>query len=288
MPEGGLPLNVSPTLPSPTYLHNSVLRQPEKELQEMVSETLFEGLVTLSDEEAGDMNQQPQRLPLPISQVEEDIQEQHRQAVENSLAETEVEMELMREQEIDRQERQMLLTKSTVSMYERYQRHWIVRVVPSKGYTDINVFCKKFQRYMTENLAEEHDPVRGIEPLRVNPKVRSQYQLPYDPTLPLPSYKTVDAYIKAVIGLYVSQKSDSTNKAMQNEPHPRPAQVRTLMKKYQLRMAALKKSVVSSNLTFDEGNYFKVLKRTMRTAWTHKYRHLGGGRNTISSTFALS
>ncbi|KAG0321868.1 hypothetical protein BGZ99_003635, partial [Dissophora globulifera] len=131
---------------------------------------------------------------------------------------------------------------------------------------------------MTENIAEEHDPVRGIEPLRVNPKVRSQQQLPYDPNLPLPSYETVDAYIKAVIDLYVSQKSDSTNKAMQNESHPRSAQVRTLMKKYHLRMAALKKSVVSTDLTFDEGNDLEVLRQTMRTSWTHKYRHLGGGR----------
>ena len=44
----------------------------------------------------------------------------------------------------------------------------------------------------------------------------------HNPDQPLPSYETVDAYIKAVIDLYVAQKSDSTNTAMQNEPPPAP------------------------------------------------------------------
>ena len=98
----------------------------------------------------------------------------------------------------------------------------------------------------------------------------------HNPDQPLPSYETVDVYIKAVIDLYVAQKSDSTNTAMQNEPHPHPVHVQTLMEKYQLKMATRKKSMVLTDLTFDKGNDLEVLKQTPRISWPHKYQHPGG------------
>ncbi|KAI8599967.1 hypothetical protein EDD21DRAFT_444916 [Dissophora ornata] len=175
-----------------------------------------------------------------IDILPEDVPQQVQRVVANSLAGTEVDIELaeatgqdttmmmntLAEQETDlmiQQKPEKLLTKITVSMYQRYQRHWMEWCI-RKGYPDNNVYSKKFQRYMAEN------------------------------------------------------KSDSTNKAMQNEPHPRSPRVRMLMKKYQLRMAELKKSTVLTDLSFDEGNNLDVLKQTMRISWTHKYRHLGGSK----------
>ncbi|KAF8939870.1 hypothetical protein BGZ58_008498 [Dissophora ornata] len=153
------------------------------------------------------------------SNIDKDFREQYRRAVENSMTETEADIGIfatqgsiqapvilntLAEQEADmtiQQERQKLLTKSTTSMYQRYQRHWVVH---PKSIPRCQRFLQEVSALHGGNVAEEPDPAKGIQPLRINPKSRSVVQPVYDPNLPLPSYITVDAYIKAAIDLYVT------------------------------------------------------------------------------------
>ncbi|KAG0349067.1 hypothetical protein BGZ54_004455, partial [Gamsiella multidivaricata] len=112
--------------------------------------------------------------------------------------------------------------------------------------------------YMAENLAEETDEDEGVYPIRVlrrkKRKAMSGAQVdPLDETDKLPSYETVDAYIKAACDLYESQKADPSNAAMHSEPHSRSRNIRGLMKSYRLRIANTRKSAHAASLTIEDG-----------------------------------
>ncbi|KAF9137141.1 hypothetical protein BGX21_007889, partial [Mortierella sp. AD011] len=91
----------------------------------------------------------------------------------------------------------------------------------------------------------------------------------YDPNAPLPSYETVDGYVKAITALYQDQKSNPAMPEMQHQEHPRSPGVRALMEAYLLRISKLKKVTDVASLTLDQGYEIQTLKEVMRKGWTH-------------------
>ncbi|KAF9342193.1 hypothetical protein BGX26_008089, partial [Mortierella sp. AD094] len=96
-----------------------------------------------------------------------------------------------------------MLSKSTVSQYLRYERHWAAWC-ERRGYGNIYVELVRARRYLEELTAEHPDPENGIEPLRVRIKNKSGAPVRYGP----PSLETVDMYIKSLVNLYQTQCAD--------------------------------------------------------------------------------
>ncbi|KAI8346853.1 hypothetical protein B0O80DRAFT_517285 [Mortierella sp. GBAus27b] len=174
-------------------------------------------------------------------------------------------------------DRKAMQSKSTKSTYSRYLRHWAAWC-DRKGYPDHNVKQDRFLVYMRENLAPVTDIENGVIPLRVV-KSRKNEGTPDgedEPVGTLPSFETVDGYVKAATDLYWSQKSDPENDAMHNEPSPRSAAIHTLMHSYRLRLAETKTSMDPSNLVIEQGHELGALKQLMRDGLIHNYPNLGG------------
>ncbi|KAG0000753.1 hypothetical protein BGZ65_004085, partial [Modicella reniformis] len=181
-------------------------------------------------------------------------------------------------------DRKVMQTKSTKTVYGRYQKHWIAWC-DRKGYPDHNVKQDRFLVYMSENLAMEPDPGKGVIPLRVKPRGKPKEVPEGGPddddkaVGTLPSYQTVDAYIKAANDLYCTQVADPMNAGMRNEPPPRSGAIQTLMHSYKLRLAESETSSIdSTNLMIKQGHEMDALKQVMRDGWTYNYPHLGGSK----------
>lgn len=133
--------------------------------------------------------------------------------------------------------------------------------------------------YMSENLAPEPDPENDVVPLRVKPRGKSKEATEGDeeePLCTLPSYETVDAYVKAGTDLYWTQMADHKNVEMHSEPPPRSPAIQTLMHSYKIRLAETKTSMDPSNLVIEQGHEVNALRQVMRDGWTHNYPQFGG------------
>lgn len=104
----------------------------------------------------------------------------------------------------------------------------------------------------------------------------------YSPNGALPSFDTLDMYIKAAVDLQLIQKTDPTKSHMVNEQTPRCPAVRTLMTKHLNRLAELKSSVDSDNVIIEDGHGLSTLKQILKQKWTHNYiSHGGGGKHKL-------
>jgi len=132
---------------------------------------------------------------------------------------------------------------------------------------------------MEENVAEEPDPEKGIEPLRVRidiPKNKKKHGLI---KMGPPSGQTVDMYIKCLVNLYHQQCADPSYPTMTLQAQPNPRKYLAIVKDvYESRLSCVKAAKDIGSIGLVQGNTSASLRQLMRAAWVRSFLVVGQKR----------
>ena len=155
---------------------------------------------------------------------------------------------------------------------------------------DDRVEYARYILYLKEGLAEQSsdgggDPSKAVIPFFAKKKrpvavIREgeegktkKAKVVYEEYLDIPSIKTVEAYICAVVDLYTKQQTSESD-GMRGEAHPRagPA-VAALINQFKYRIATDPRIEFKKYATIDAaaGDEVKKMRRLMRSGWAYRY-----------------